>query len=101
MQKPIGNSLYFCAAPPDREAYPGDNFSIHARLLECATCVNAANGGGSMTALLMIETEQSEIAAYIPTNLISITDGQFYLERNLFASGFRPAINIAKTVSHG
>lgn len=85
--------------PPGREAYPGDIFSIHARLLERATCLNAANGGGSMTALPIIETEQGEIAAYIPTNLISITDGQFYLERNLFTAGFRPAIDIAKSVS--
>ncbi|MBQ0720982.1 MAG: F0F1 ATP synthase subunit alpha [Gammaproteobacteria bacterium] len=85
--------------PPGREAYPGDIFSIHARLLERATCLNAAHGGGSMTALPIVETEQGEIAAYIPTNLISITDGQFYLERNLFTAGFRPAIDIAKSVS--
>lgn len=85
--------------PPGREAYPGDIFSIHARLLERATCLNAAAGGGSMSALPIIETEQGEIAAYIPTNLISITDGQFYLERNLFTAGFRPAIDIAKSVS--
>ena len=85
--------------PPGREAYPGDIFSIHARLLERATCLNAATGGGSMSALPIIETEQGEIAAYIPTNLISITDGQFYLERNLFTAGFRPAIDIAKSVS--
>ncbi|MBV1889134.1 MAG: F0F1 ATP synthase subunit alpha [Proteobacteria bacterium] len=85
--------------PPGREAYPGDIFSVHARLLERATCLNAANGGGSMTALPIVETEQGEIADYIPTNLISITDGQLYLERNLFAAGFRPAIDIAKSVS--
>ena len=85
--------------PPGREAYPGDIFSVHARLLERATCLNATNGGGSMTALPIVETKQGEIAAYIPTNLISITDGQFYLERNLFAAGFRPAIDIAKSVS--
>jgi len=85
--------------PPGREAYPGDIFSVHARLLERATCLNAAHGGGSMTALPIVETMQGEIAAYIPTNLISITDGQIYLERNLFAAGFRPAIDIRRSVS--
>jgi len=85
--------------PPGREAYPGDIFSVHARLLERATCLNAAHGGGSMTALPIVETEQGEIAAYIPTNLISITDGQIYLDRSLFAGGFRPAIDIARSVS--
>ena len=85
--------------PPGREAYPGDIFSVHARLLERATCLNAANGGGTMTALPIVETQQGEIAAYIPTNLISITDGQVYLDRNLFTSGFRPAIDIARSVS--
>lgn len=85
--------------PPGREAYPGDIFSVHARLLERATCLNAAQGGGSMTALPIVETRQGEIAAYIPTNLISITDGQIYLDRGLFAGGFRPAIDIARSVS--
>lgn len=85
--------------PPGREAYPGDIFSVHARLLERATCLNAAHGGGSMTALPIVETKQGEIAAFIPTNLISITDGQIYLERNLFTAGFRPAIDIARSVS--
>lgn len=85
--------------PPGREAYPGDIFSVHARLLERATCLNAAHGGGSMTALPIVETKLGEIAAYIPTNLISITDGQVYLDRSLFASGFRPAIDIALSVS--
>ena len=85
--------------PPGREAYPGDIFSVHARLLERATCLNPENGGGSMTALPIIETQQGEIAAYIPTNLISITDGQVYLDRELFAGGFRPAIDIGKSVS--
>ena len=85
--------------PPGREAYPGDIFSVHARLLERATCLNAGHGGGSMTALPIVETQQGEIAAYIPTNLISITDGQIYLDRTLFAGGFRPAIDIAKSVS--
>ncbi|GMR21222.1 MAG: F0F1 ATP synthase subunit alpha [Gammaproteobacteria bacterium] len=85
--------------PPGREAYPGDIFSVHARLLERSTCLNAAHGGGSMTALPIVETKQGEIAAYIPTNLISITDGQIYLDRSLFAGGFRPAIDIARSVS--
>jgi F-type H+-transporting ATPase subunit alpha len=85
--------------PPGREAYPGDIFFVHSRLLERSTCLNAENGGGSMTALPIIETKQGEIAAYIPTNLISITDGQIYLDNNLFVSGFRPAIDITKSVS--
>ncbi len=85
--------------PPGREAYPGDIFSVHARLLERSTCLNAAHGGGSMTALPIVETMQGEIAAYIPTNLISITDGQIYLDQGLFASGFRPAIDIRRSVS--
>ncbi|MEN8801351.1 MAG: F0F1 ATP synthase subunit alpha, partial [Thiogranum sp.] len=85
--------------PPGREAYPGDIFSVHARLLERATCLNAAHGGGSMTALPVVETKLGEIAAYIPTNLISITDGQVYLDHNLYVGGFRPAIDIAKSVS--
>ncbi|MFK5950285.1 MAG: F0F1 ATP synthase subunit alpha, partial [Methylococcales bacterium] len=84
---------------PGREAYPGDIFYVHARLLERATCLNASHGGGSMTALPIIETQQGEIADYIPTNLISITDGQIYLDRELFVAGFRPAIDIARSVS--
>lgn len=85
--------------PPGREAYPGDIFSVHARLLERSTCLNASHGGGSMTALPIVETQQGEIAAFIPTNLISITDGQVYLDGNLFSAGFRPAIDIARSVS--
>ncbi|KPK40221.1 MAG: ATP F0F1 synthase subunit alpha [Gammaproteobacteria bacterium SG8_47] len=85
--------------PPGREAYPGDVFSVHARLLERSTCLNTAHGGGSMTALPIVGTQQGEIAAYIPTNLISITDGQLYLDGELFAAGFRPAIDIARSVS--
>ena len=85
--------------PPGREAYPGDVFFVHSRLLERSTCLNAENGGGSMTALPIVETKQGEIAAYIPTNLISITDGQIYLDKDLFSSGFRPAIDIARSVS--
>jgi len=85
--------------PPGREAFPGDIFSVHARLLERATSMNSAHGGGSMTAFPIVETNEGEIAAYIPTNLISITDGQVYLDRDLFAGGFRPAIDIARSVS--
>lgn len=85
--------------PPGREAYPGDIFFLHARLLERATCLGAEQGGGSMTALAIVETQLGQIAAYIPTNLISITDGQVYLDAELFAAGFRPAIDIAKSVS--
>ncbi|MDX1810866.1 MAG: F0F1 ATP synthase subunit alpha [Gammaproteobacteria bacterium] len=85
--------------PPGREAYPGDVFFLHARLLERATCLSPELGGGSMTALPIVETRQGEIADYIPTNLISITDGQIYLERTLFSAGFRPAIDVAKSVS--
>ncbi|NIW85711.1 MAG: F0F1 ATP synthase subunit alpha [Gammaproteobacteria bacterium] len=85
--------------PPGREAYPGDIFSVHARLLERATCLSAEQGGGTMTALPIVETKQGEIAAYIPTNLISITDGQIYLDEELFFGGFRPAIDIARSVS--
>jgi len=85
--------------PPGREAYPGDIFSIHAGLLERSTCLNAAHGGGSMTALPIVETQQGDIASYIPTNLISITDGQIYLDADLFAAGFRPAIDITRSVS--
>lgn len=85
--------------PPGREAYPGDIFSVHARLLERSTCLNAGMGGGSMTALPIVETNEGEISDYIPTNLISITDGQIYLDRELFTSGFRPAVDIGKSVS--
>ncbi|WP_426416503.1 F0F1 ATP synthase subunit alpha [Aestuariirhabdus sp. LZHN29] len=85
--------------PPGREAYPGDIFSIHARLLERSTRLNSAHGGGSMTALPIVGTLQGEIAAYIPTNLISITDGQIYLTQELFSAGFKPAIDITRSVS--
>ncbi len=85
--------------PPGREAFPGDIFFVHSRLLERSTSLNAAYGSGSMTALPIVETKQGEIAAYIPTNLISITDGQIYLDANLFNSSFRPAIDIARSVS--
>ncbi|MEQ1438642.1 F0F1 ATP synthase subunit alpha [Fontimonas sp. SYSU GA230001] len=85
--------------PPGREAYPGDIFYLHARLLERSTCLAAARGGGSITALPIVETKQGEIAAYIPTNLISITDGQILFDAALFARGTRPAIDIARSVS--
>ena len=85
--------------PPGREAYPGDIFYIHARLLERATCLSAEHGGGSLTALPIVETQQGELATYIPTNLISITDGQIYLDQKLFSSGIRPAIDVGKSVS--
>jgi len=85
--------------PPGREAYPGDIFYLHSRLLERATSLSTDAGGGSMTALPIIETKQGEIAAYIPTNLISITDGQIYLSRNLFDAGMLPAIDVTRSVS--
>ena len=85
--------------PPGREAYPGDIFYLHSRLLERSTALASHYGGGSMTALPIVETEQGEIAAYIPTNLISITDGQIYLDTSLYARGFLPAIDITRSVS--
>ncbi len=85
--------------PPGREAYPGDVFYLHSRLLERAAKLSQADGGGSMTALPIIETQAGDISAYIPTNVISITDGQIFLESDLFHSGFRPAINVGLFVS--
>ena len=85
--------------PPGREAYPADIFYLHARLLERATCLSADKGGGSMTALPIVETKEGEIATYIPTNLISITDGQIFFDERLFSTGFLPAIDISKSVS--
>ncbi len=85
--------------PPGREAYPGDIFYLHSRLLERSTHLESAHGGGSMTALPIIETREGEIAAYIPTNLISITDGQIYFDAGLFESGFLPAIDVTRSVS--
>src|SRR6266702_2724121 len=85
--------------PPGREAYPGDVFYLHSRLLERAARLNADNGGGSLTALPIIETKANDISAYIPTNVISITDGQIYLESDLFYAGIRPAINVGLSVS--
>ena len=85
--------------PPGREAYPGDVFYLHSRLLERAACLNDENGGGSMTALPIVETQAGDISAYIPTNVISITDGQIFLEEGLFNAGVRPAINAGLSVS--
>lgn len=85
--------------PPGREAYPGDVFYLHARLLERAAKFNDEHGGGSLTALPIIETQAGDVSAYIPTNVISITDGQIYLEGDLFYAGIRPAINVGLSVS--
>ncbi len=85
--------------PPGREAYPGDVFYLHSRLLERATKLNNDLGGGSLTALPVIETQEGDVSAYIPTNVISITDGQIYLQPELFAAGVRPAINVGISVS--
>ncbi|MBL0922146.1 MAG: F0F1 ATP synthase subunit alpha [Phycisphaerales bacterium] len=85
--------------PPGREAYPGDVFYLHSRLLERATKLSKENGGGSLTALPVIETQEGDVSAYIPTNVISITDGQIYLEPELFFAGIRPAVNVGISVS--
>jgi len=85
--------------PPGREAYPGDVFYLHSRLLERAAKMNENLGGGSLTALPVIETQAGDVSAYIPTNVISITDGQIFLETELFYKGIRPAINVGLSVS--
>jgi F-type H+-transporting ATPase subunit alpha len=85
--------------PPGREAYPGDVFYLHSRLLERAAKLNDELGGGSLTALPIVETQAGDVSAYIPTNVISITDGQIYLEADLFYAGVRPAINVGISVS--
>src|SRR2546425_3512355 len=85
--------------PPGREAYPGDVFYLHSRLLERAAKLSDALGGGSLTALPVIETQAGDVSAYIPTNVISITDGQIYLEADLFNAGIRPGINVGNSVS--
>lgn len=85
--------------PPGREAYPGDVFYLHSRLLERAARMNDEHGGGSLTALPIIETQAGDVSAYIPTNVISITDGQIYLETEMFHEGFRPAVNAGLSVS--
>jgi F-type H+/Na+-transporting ATPase subunit alpha len=85
--------------PPGREAYPGDVFYLHSRLLERASKLSDKMGGGSLTALPIIETQAGDVSAYIPTNVISITDGQIFLETDLFNSGVRPAVNVGISVS--
>ncbi|HEU5373137.1 MAG TPA: F0F1 ATP synthase subunit alpha, partial [Gaiellaceae bacterium] len=85
--------------PPGREAYPGDVFYLHSRLLERAVKLSDAHGGGSLTALPIIETQAGDVSAYIPTNVISITDGQIFLQSDLFFSGIRPAVNVGISVS--
>jgi F-type H+-transporting ATPase subunit alpha len=85
--------------PPGREAYPGDVFYLHSRLLERAAKLSKERGGGSLTALPIIETQDNDVSAYIPTNVISITDGQIFLESNLFNQGQRPAVNVGISVS--
>ena len=85
--------------PPGREAYPGDVFYLHSRLLERAAKLNADNGSGSLTALPIIETQGNDVSAFIPTNVISITDGQIFLETDLFFQGIRPALNVGLSVS--
>src|SRR5207253_72712 len=85
--------------PPGREAFPGDVFYLHSRLLERAAKMSKERGGGSLTALPIIETQAGDVSAYIPTNVISITDGQIYLESDLFNSGVRPALNVGLSVS--
>ena len=88
-----------CAGRPDVKHYPGDVFYLHSRLLERAAKMSDAMGGGSLTALPIIETQAGDVSAYIPTNVISITDGQIFLESDLFYSGVRPAINVGISVS--
>jgi F-type H+/Na+-transporting ATPase subunit alpha len=85
--------------PPGREAYPGDVFYLHSRLLERSSKMSKEKGGGSLTALPVIETQAGDVSAYIPTNVISITDGQIFLETDLFNSGIRPAVNVGLSVS--
>jgi F-type H+-transporting ATPase subunit alpha len=85
--------------PPGREAYPGDVFYLHSRLLERSSKMSDAKGGGSLTALPVIETQAGDLSAYIPTNVISITDGQIFLETDLFNAGIRPAVNVGASVS--
>src|SRR5512136_1992700 len=85
--------------PPGREAYPGDVFYLHSRLLERAAKMDKKYGGGSLTALPIIETQAGDISAYIPTNVISITDGQIFLETDMFNAGIRPAVNVGLSVS--
>ena len=92
-------SLLLRRRPPGREAYPGDVFYLHSRLLERAAKLNDDKGGGSLTALPIIETQAGDVSAYIPTNVISITDGQIFLATELFNQGIRPAVNVGLSVS--
>ena len=85
--------------PPGREAFPGDVFYLHSRLLERAAKLSSTLGGGSLTALPIVETQAGDVSAYIPTNVISITDGQVFLDAELFAQGIRPAVNVGLSVS--
>ena len=96
---PIGRYRSCCAAPPGREAFPGDVFYLHSRLLERCAKLSDELGGGSLTGLPLIETKANDVSAYIPTNVISITDGQIFLETDLFFSGIRPAMNAGISVS--
>ena len=95
----IDKCHYCLRRPPGREAYPGDVFYLHSRLLERSAKLSDANGGGSLTALPIIETQAGDVSAYIPTNVISITDGQIFLETELFNQGIRPAVNVGLSVS--
>ena len=96
---PIARCRCLLRRPPGREAYPGDVFYLHSRLLERAAKLNKDQGSGSLTALPIIETQANDVSAYIPTNVISITDGQIFLETDLFFQGIRPAVNVGLSVS--
>ena len=96
---PIARCRCLLRRPPGREAYPGDVFYLHSRLLERAAKLNKDQGSGSLTALPVIETQANDVSAYIPTNVISITDGQIFLETDLFFQGIRPAVNVGLSVS--
>ena len=99
MQSPYRALSLLLERSPGREAYPGDVFYLHSRLLERSAHLSDEKGGGSMTALPIVETQAGDVSAYIPTNIISITDGQIFLESNLFFSGQRPAVNVGLSVS--
>ena len=98
-RSPIARCRCLLRRPPGREAYPGDVFYLHSRLLERAAKMNDENGAGSLTALPVVETQANDVSAYIPTNVISITDGQIFLETDLFYQGIRPAVNVGLSVS--
>ena len=95
----IDRCLSLCEIPPGREAYPGDIFYVHSRLLERSAKLSKEKGGGSLTALPIVETQAGDVSAYIPTNIISITDGQIFFQTDLFHKGIRPAINLGISVS--